>query len=337
MNDVLLKKFVTSVLNEAGSSHEHFSMSSYATPAKGDFTRTFVEPFIDVFDTAATVVGSAANANISLVKRIISVVLYDILPDIVAKKIIPRVDAIVHSEQEYANKIRQKYGDVFKRNSDALFSGDAALFAFFAEPASFLAGAALIKAPAAVSSVLQTAAHGNALQDPSVRGPIKTMLAHLKELQNARVTREGMLNERELTADDHIVAIRKILQQPNVVHALRSQYAGPNNEATAGLRAMQKAILDDIESIVDDNADEIAKILSAQIAAKITSPNDTAAQEDVKQEETNASVPQDTLISAASMGLRAAYVDVLRAQAVNTKSPHHKRIFDTLLKKIGGS
>lgn len=319
MNDRsrLLKEYISNVLNEAASSREHFSTYSYSGSTETGFEKTFVEPFKDLFTTTAAVLAQTANVTASVVLEMVSKILYSALPDFIAQTIVPRVDDILRREREYAEAIRQKYDDVFERNAQALFRGDAAYFAFFADPALFLTGAALIKAPAAVGSVLDDVA-GNERIDPATRSSITSVATRLKAQGGPK--NEAVLYEQGVTNDD-LVAIRRILRQPRVARAIHVSFAEPRREAMDNLNAMQQQILDDFNTAVGQDADRLADMIAMQLAQTLQDDADIAAL-------------QPQLQAAARQGLKDAYINVLRQRAAEGGAPERQLVFDKLIARI---
>ena len=334
MDDKLLKEFVAGTLAEAISSgREHFSMSSYSgVPAHDDFMRTFVLPFTDVFDTATATVLRLGHASGVALQKLMSGILYTMLPDVIARSIVPRVDEIIHKEQVFAKAIEKKYADVFERNTHALFSGDAAMFAFLAEPAAFLASALLIKSYEGVNSLLQSLHNTREFQQPQAKSSLEKAITHLRALRREKtrsealeqarnVRPEGLLRERNEAANAHIIAIQQILHNLQLVKALDATLDKPRRDVAASLTTMERELTRDINDVVYGNNEGLVNALSAQLASSD------------ELDEANLDALKPALEQAVQAGLRTAYKNVIK-QRVATAAPNHKRIFEKILTNL---
>ena len=316
MSEQLLKEFVSSVLREKV---EHFSVGSYAPAAQGDFTRTFLEPFKDVFDTGAAVLAGTANAHISMMKRLLSRVLYDIMPDVLAARIIPRVEVILRKEREYAEKIQQKYGETLETNSKELFRGDIAMFAFFAAPAKFLAAAALIKSPDSLGRLFRTLAGQREFRDKNVRGPIKTLVGQLRSLTSVR---EGALNERGQSREEVLRGLQELILSPEVAGALDAHFAEPREEVESMLQALRQDIKRDYTDIGNSEGPALVQDIQARLV------------QGYDQSSTGEPMPKVDIEGAAQHALKSVYVQALQHFTTREQDPAVKQVLQSLLKDL---
>lgn len=325
MSEKLLKEYVSQVLQE----RETFSMTGYSTPAQGDFAHTFLMPFKDLFDTGEAVVASMANTHLSAIKRLLSRIIYDIMPDVMASKIIPRIDEITRKEKEYAEKIRHKYGEVLERNSKELFRGDAAMFAFLAAPAKFLSGAVLLKAPESVGRFIRTLAAERQFRDKRLRGPIKTLLGHLRAAVSTAASsripkvREGVLAEREISREQHLQAAKQILSSPEIQAALKQHFAAPHKEVGAMLSSLEREIKRDYH----DMSGTLASSLGSQIAERFS--------QDLEGESSELpDLDMGAIQGAARDALQATYLQALKQKLTQERDPAYRAVFESLIKDL---
>jgi len=323
MSNELLKEYVVSIINEATrSGREHFSMSSYAgVPVHSEFMNTFVRPFTDAFNTAVATTSILGRESIGALQGLISRILYGILPDVVAQRIVPRVDEIIRAQEARVKSIKTKYADIFARNTDALFSGDAAMFVFLAEPAAYLARIGVDRAPAAVDAMFQSIVNRPELQSPNIRSGIYNILAHLDAIERAKIKHEGVVNRRESTVDDHIAAIRTILQTPRITDALQAVFDAPHREVVTSLVAMENELVHDVNNVVHDNNNDLMQVFRQQLIATN------------KIDDDNVNVLEPALKHAIQAGLRDAYINVLKKRIMKVSS-NYQRIFEKVLAKM---
>ena len=127
----------------------------YGTSDYNALVDTFITPFTDVFKTAVASAKMVTVDAANLLRIAFRAAITTIIPFIGA-----RYDDIWSERDSKINAIKSEYKDVFDR-TDAAFSGaDAKLLAFMIDPATFLAGSALVKSPAVIKDVLSVASGG---------------------------------------------------------------------------------------------------------------------------------------------------------------------------------
>lgn len=164
-NNEILRKYIRAslLLNEDSfSGTDSFGYAGAIDPLgghsmsadPGPLIKTFITPFTDVFKTVVASTKAVTTDAATLINVAFQATLSTIIPICGA-----RYDKIFVERDKKIAKIESDYSEVFDRTRDA-FDGDAKLLAFMASPASFLAGAAALKAPAATKEVLSVATGG---------------------------------------------------------------------------------------------------------------------------------------------------------------------------------
>jgi hypothetical protein len=142
---LLLREYVKAILVE----DESMGMGNYGSAA--DMNATFIQPFTDVFKTAAAetkMIGVKA-------KTVVWVGLQTVLTTLLPFYGYDYAE-VFDKEKEEINKIKSEYKDVYDRTWNALKNSDAMMLAFMASPAIFLGGVAAKETPKVVKGILAT-------------------------------------------------------------------------------------------------------------------------------------------------------------------------------------
>jgi len=144
-NALLLREYVKAILVE----DESMGMGNYGSAA--DMNAAFIQPFTDVFKTAARetkLIGVTA-------KTVVWVGLQSVLTTLLPFYGYDYAE-VFDKEKEEIDKIKSEYKDVYDRTWNALKSSDAMMLAFMASPAIFLGGVAAKETPGVVKGILST-------------------------------------------------------------------------------------------------------------------------------------------------------------------------------------
>ncbi len=147
-----MKKYVSELLSEMGDVGMYGDdMGTHSSGGIQGLKAIFIDPFLDVAKTGqAAVAGISSKAQV-LIGGLISSIISSIIPTIEQKW-----DVLREKDAERAQQITQKYGEVFDRTNEALWTGDGALIRFLWDPGAFITTTAIQKSPESALNLLDT-------------------------------------------------------------------------------------------------------------------------------------------------------------------------------------
>jgi hypothetical protein len=214
------------------------------------------QAFKDIVDTGVAGIETISAAGQALIKMTLTAVNAIINP--FAED--PDYPAMIEKTDEELRKIDKRYADVFKRNIEALTTGDTFGFAFLYMPSTILALKLLEKTPAAAYDILNTLSGG-------------LLNGYFKK------------NKRLFEAEEQLPSIEEIkqaLQDPKIKATLDDAFKKVHQATTNGVEAYANSVVQGpISNLISSQAQktpnlqqndlEVAKQATTATAAKILS------------------------------------------------------------------
>lgn len=161
---LLLREYVRSVLTEDDVGSEYGSYADAAAMSSpygvsfgsaGEYYKTFLKPWVDVFKTAEGKTKETARKAVTVLQVGARVIISTVIPIISF-----RYKEVFDAEKRDVEKIRSEYKSVYDSTASALTSGDAGLLAFMAAPEYMMAGIVASKGPEFAINVLSSVTGG---------------------------------------------------------------------------------------------------------------------------------------------------------------------------------
>ena len=122
---------------------------------KNQLAKTFITPFLDVFNTAVGKAKEITTSAKTTLKTALGAVVSTLIPSLHIN-----YKQIFEDEKKEIEQIKNDYKEVYNRTDEALRTTDAAVLAFMAFPGEYLAANFADKAPAAAAGVLSVMTGG---------------------------------------------------------------------------------------------------------------------------------------------------------------------------------
>ena len=236
----------------------------------GDNLGKFLEPFTDVLKTAI-----GKTKELSIKAQTLAAVAWEGLATTIVPWLSSDYSDIFRREKQEINRLKQEYGDVYKRTWDAFKNEDFLITAFFYDPASMLATVGITQAPTATKELLSILSGGR-LDD--LLGRIMDKFGNKSAPggpgeYNRHMKYEGIIHEQQ---DDAGESLEKVLANPKLIDAAcSSQYAQKMmSDGRTVVNGVLKDAVDHVMTVfkahsVQDIEREMGKKLPEKIATSL--------------------------------------------------------------------
>jgi len=158
MKDEELRKYIQEILRE-DFSVDGFGDDMGTTSSGGiqGLKAIFVDPFLDVVKTGKAAVADLSSKTQVMIGGLIKSAIASVIPTVT-------VDwkGIRERDNQRSEAVMAKYGEVFDRTNEALWTGDGALLRFMYDPGAFITTTAIQKSPEAAIGLIDVLAGHNA-------------------------------------------------------------------------------------------------------------------------------------------------------------------------------
>lgn len=311
-NEKLLREFIrSSVSDEKQALREYgdeFGEIDFGTPA--DLHKMFIQPFTDVLKTT-----KAAVHDVSTKAGTIFTTVAQGLPSLLVPGLSRDYGQIFDRERQAHERIKRKYGDVFKRTGDAL-KDDAIMAAFIANPVAVLGSVIALKAPETALDIADELSGNSDI----VRRQTDELRASLGYKSESAFSLGNLLLEADPNA---VRAVSDLLRSPEMVDALN------DSEITQGIRRDGQLAINSSLNDVLDRVKNIQKIDDLkELERSVGKTLSTQKLDDLEPAERSAI--EQALVTQAKETIFRTYAELMDSTLKDLKSSSVPTAADTV-------